>query len=483
MKKNKTLTLLSTLTESEHKKFSSVLKNNQKSKLLKLYKLLCKQLKSNKETPIASLFKQLYREKYSSKKDYQIRNDLRYLTQAINQFLIDQHLEQKLKTDDTFKQVQLLEILQKKEAKELYEIEWKKAYTTAQKNNDPAFIKELFILQTQHYLQYPQWDQATFEQFLDLLGKAQSNTVQLFLKDFIGQEHKRIYAQANLKTLQPESTQFEFNTPIHEYVKQQEEEDVFVRYTKLTSKVYYTSGDLQLQTLKEALDLIPIVSFLTDSHKKKTIASINLNIGLHYFLKQNYESALIHYQKCLEFSDLIPKGQLEGYIYNYISALLHSRRHQTALATIAQHQNLLFNSPMTKRRILALKAMCFIDMGEVGAAENCLPESIKQNAEDVYFYFRLILVLCYSLRKEWDLALNEVSNYLRMLNYQENQMIEFQSVGQFLKQFLKIKTQLYDSKQEELAKLKALKTTMIQHYETHPRELNLPSKWLLRTLP
>lgn len=417
MKELRIFRLIMRLSVEENEYLVSILKDKKHKLFLSLFNAIV-QTKSVQYTR-EELFLRIYKKKWTLKHDAAFRTDLSRLADFIENYLIEERLKKRIKTDLKLVEEERLNLyLDLKLTKEL---EQQYAQLLIQYSYDASFQNTLtekygnFVIKTANSLQ------------------ERNNLMQNVYKNYASQSHQQ-NAILNAKS-------FYFNCLQNYYYKQLNgsylEEITFEKYAALIenepiieAKYYYLLGisNLRLDVSSSDDELIyyhlleeTAIQLLKLSAKfQPQFARAYHIIATRYSIIGNFEKANIYYR---ELIDKIPPKQLADYaisILNYITNLSKLKQFDEALQYLKLLEKDIKNDAKLKSDYNIRLLSCHLFMNN---ANEILMIIAKEDYNTLQpfekIYYRLCQCNAYIIQNEFELAYNEINNLIRSKLMQE----------------------------------------------------------------
>lgn len=476
MKTPKTYQLIATLS----KKNIALLKKQLNTLSNELFSICLKQFKQQKFEQ-EQIFKAFYKKKYSTEENYLLRNDLRKLNQAIEQFIIETEWQKKAKTDFYLKKKLYLNYLLEQNALELLSKELQRIFIQINKKEDYEVFYDFFVLWTK--LQNKQfaydsiffteakafYDQAILHWFKEVSLKTKQ--VEIF-KRFIERTHIQI------------NPAMRFSEPI-ESISFKNIESQLEHFFYLKEQSFRTFGEEKINILLQALAIIP--------NLKSTFINLNeahyfvlQSLSVEYFIAENYSKASEYLSQIMSFYKKINTEYFIRSLFNYINVEIRLKNYQKVIDLYQQFQAEIKASNIYEYYACIIP-MCYILLNDVQQAEENLlivssSVSLKNN-----IYSRLNLSIIHFLNNEIDLCLNELENILQSIRYHSD--VDKEELGLNFIKGLRLYIQAHQAKHSPKDKQKLLQKVKITITELklktkghHNSNNSLHSVWLLSVI-
>jgi hypothetical protein len=162
----KTLELISILSAKDLKALEIELEQKSKSTTHKALQFCAQQTAIDK----TDFFKCLFDKPYSVAKDYLLRNEIRLLNQAIEDFIVRQAIQKK--ENDWWNKKLLLQHYLSKNNTKLFDEEWQQCYKKATAEGLHFFLFELLCLRAQFVSQHLSVNESNYTELVQHIGRS-----------------------------------------------------------------------------------------------------------------------------------------------------------------------------------------------------------------------------------------------------------------------------------------------------------------------
>lgn len=181
----------------------------------------------------------------------------------------------------------------------------------------------------------------------------------------------------------------------------------YKEYLNYRREAFYNVGREEIKYLEKALILLDEIEHPEFSKEKERRSLLN-NLGVQYFLLEEYDQALNYYSKLLEETNL-PAIRL-----NYITCLLKLEKYKTAL-------NLLENGALDDLeehqidiKARTIKPMLYLFLNDLKSAKRNLPHQVSFGISTDYLYARMVYMSFYLANEDLDMLERECLNFKRV---------------------------------------------------------------------
>lgn len=428
----------------------------------------------------AFLFEQLFKRAHSQQEDYLLRNELRLLTIALNDFLIKEARKKARKGNDKKKYnfeegLILLRVYLERQAFSLFVQEWKKAEKFAQQGQQWAVLFALTRIKAEYEQLSDELHPEAFALLWQLLEKSQTyidkaakeQKAELNMLTALTNRYLRILGGQPLEATTEESSNNKQAEPIIDFFAAiAESHNASTAAERLLIFLHAQSQQAEVLQLRPQL----ITAFI----------ALNNNIGLEYFLLRNFAQAAPYFDTALELLDK-QNGYLRAWDvrFNAYSNLLFWGKYQTALAFHRRRPEFLANLPKRlyyRFHYLVAVAYLFAHDG-VTALDllNNLPLFQRPNTD--YYYARLLFACAYSSIEDWESASRELRNIAQAERKRINPNEQTRLMAIYLKQWVSFQ-QTAHSHQERENFESDLHNIVQSKIDESPQNDSLPMRWL-----
>ncbi len=478
MSKNSTVNLLGLLSEKERSDLAFVIKGDSNQRLEKLFLYLCEGKNISDKKNRKELYVLLFEEAYAESKDNKLRNELRLLGNRIRRYMASKTFTKELNERASYCSLQYLDYLLSKGSYEIFEIEAKRAVKEYLKENNFGLALQVSHKYAIHLAHNHAVSLANFKEVQSMLRDCKALSAKDYFHISTRLEAEIQYANAILTILYEPKESLGLSEDSKVYLNEFDFEDDYLIYMKLKAQSYQTVYKDRVDINKKMLALIPKIKKYSFNNKGEK-ASALINLGMSYFMQNKAETSLPYFEEGMNYiKDVLPH-QKSAFIFNYLSALIKCERYELAIEVINKYSKILFGSKTTHNRVLCIKAMAHLLLGEGKSAEKTMPNKLPKKDFPESAYFRLINCLIYFSRGDRALALNECNNLIKTLKYDKVLDKEAYHSAMFSKEYFQICMKLTIEKERKKA-FKDLKKKIGEYHQDNL--IILPSKWVLQEI-
>ena len=397
----KTQALIALLSTTEQAEFAERLQAHHRPSLLPLYNMLVQ----NAEADKATLYHAYSGKKYKAADDFLLRNELRLLNRELEAFVIANEAAEKLASGDIHTKVWLLQRMLKAKQYRVFE------NTLQQHIKEAVAVADFFalhLLQDLHFAYHTQYGELNEKNYLALFYEMQH-------EDFFGmhiaeeQSQREIRKQFLLRTMNAIAPGWQSKSPYQKskaYDKLQAQQQLLQKYNLLNAELYVQHGKKKIETLKELAMLNPKVAAFRPSYKAK-LAGIYGNMGIEYFIMDDYTEADKYYQ--LAIKSAVGKPQLD-LLFNYATNLMAQDKFDKFLALYKSRERDINAHAKTKYRFRFFAAIAYLFAGQPNQAFKLLEHDISQRPLNEYYYYRQVYAMVYFETGDIEAAQRELEN-------------------------------------------------------------------------
>jgi len=471
----KTKELLAVLTGDDINILRRSLKSHKRLTLNLLFDALLSTENQDDELEKASLFFAVFQEKYSSKKDYILRNELRMLNIEIERFIT---LKQ---VDDVFRnQPHLLsehylnQLLQAKQFR-LFEKEWKSAVRSCVRHYNFEILYKLHLMWVDYLRNHQEISLKNLDHLVESLQTATVyldtvNTMNKKQIEFHREYSRRIASVIEEGVLSEKSIELpKAHQTFIEYYNE---------YFLGVSQAYRSTGEEKLNHLKRSLESLYLLEICDAAFAKNKVRVLG-NIAVEYFINKRFTEADDWYNKAL---DAMEKDDVMiDLIFNYAVNLLSLGQFREMTDLYFKYQQEIHLTPKVRYRFEYFACLALAMMDRHAEALKILNHELQTRPQKDYFYFRLIYAILSFQQKDYDACLRELENirqsprYKRRLESEDLRMLKW--IRQLARIFEKPLT-----KGERKQVLESLSNDFIQEISARPIDNTLLQQWFVKKL-
>jgi len=392
-----------------------VINSHKRKSLKKLYLYLKKHQKIEKETAFLKIFDA----PYTSKKDALLRNELRLLNKELELFMIKQEWKKNLNINSNENQLSLIKIYLERKEFGLFEQTWRKLYKKAQEQRLYSIKIELINLFFFYKKTAAEFDIGLYYELKELLEEALRCTVAQMQVDYKELELKDAFVQRNLYALTGQKYE---NKRVTTYYNRENNlgTDIIVEFLDYRIQSYFLSGIEKIDLLQKALQSAKLVEEEYPKYPSlnASAVTIEITIGLEYFLLNEYKKADVCYVRILDKVNVLSVPQRAAMYFNYISNLICLEAYDRAIEWYESSDNVWREAPQVVYRMHYIVCWAYIMQGKYEKPMAMLLEhNIQKRPENDFVYARLLLTILYYSTEQLELAEREAYNLVQNHRY------------------------------------------------------------------
>ncbi|HRG89262.1 MAG TPA: hypothetical protein PLW44_09600 [Chitinophagales bacterium] len=384
------------------------------------------------------LFPKLFEKEYTTDKDYLLRNQIRLLNKAIENFIVKQEVPQP-GNEQVAQQVLLGFYLKKGNAK-LFDDEWQPCYKRAQSASDGLFLFHLMKLRTQYVSELLPVSEQHYTVLYNILINAVAAIDKLALEL---QYEYRVYVAFVRRTLHALNVKEIAPVPVVCYTG-----DVFkldtptvINYCKWQIYEPDLTFEKKLPFYRQLINL-----YAGDA---KNLAIAYGNLGVEYFVRSDFEQAYKNYYEayCIVQDNNMPyEAKLKGVLFNLVSSAVSIGQYNKAIAIYNKHKQLFDAQTQMKHNLQRIVAIAYLSVGDYKAAFDCMPNDINERGKNEYYYYRAVYAMGFLLSKDYSMAVRETENAYRALRANPFEGGDYEKLFLAIKHLIKYKLDKKGSK-------------------------------------
>lgn len=468
--------LVKKMTPSEQRGFEVVINSHKRKRLAELYKILLRRDAEAGPPEKKHLFLALYGKGWTKKDDYLLRNEIRLLNDAVEDFLLMRAFEAELKARAPRRNQMMLSIFREKGLARHFESRFKKAFANAKKEQRWGDAAELVDHYRDHVLGEKE---ASADGFADLFV-LQQEQLRLMQKHAIEEirllEARMSGAMRIVRIVRKDAEYPDLMAAID--LHDPELTSPYAQYLHFNSQAYRYAGEERIDLLHKCL--APIEKLVRDRKIPATVFVYG-SIALEYFLMGQYAAADEWYAKLVAFTEAEKVPLRMDMVFNYFSNLIKLEKYAEAIRVFERYREITEENMRVHYRFRCLVAMCHIFLGQPAEARRRIPPDIQQRPEPQYNYFRFIYLLVFYLRGDHEDTLREARNFSQALAKREVHQVDVRRIVQLFRELVQALQAVPDQRRARLQKLDA----KVADYATNlPPMLSdfLPFLWLRKEI-
>lgn len=399
---NKTTILTKLLNTDELNQLKQLLLNQKKERQAILLETLAAitDYKLEKE----QIFYTVYDNKYSTDKDYLLRNDLRKLSQSIIHFIKNDVAEDK-------KEVSFFKVLLNRKAKQLFDKEIGKAIAKAKK----AKRNELYELQKIHFTYIIR----NSARKLEPLKLVHSNLLKCIAQTPTEKANFKTYFILLLSIVerimwQHFNLEFSDLSILIDKKTLKKDKDANYQYEKALS--FQLFGKKRISQLEKCNSILKHTTKNTNSQIESSY--LQSQLGLEYFLIPDFIKSEFHFKHAYNKIDLLDESQKLQLIYNYASMLCATEKFIEVDKMLNKYASLFKATPF-EHNVSLFALMAKINSNQLNDLRSLLPLPNDAIAKDAQVYIRILECIILYYESEFELCLSYLKNIYNTSRYNQ----------------------------------------------------------------
>ncbi|MBL0912747.1 MAG: hypothetical protein IBJ09_10280 [Bacteroidia bacterium] len=463
----KTVHLITLLEDGEKKELQQMLKEHKRSSLNKLYKYLLQAAQKGHDKE--NMFRAAFGEKYSSAKDYLLRNELRLLNQAIESLIIRRENEKN--TQEITRNLLLLERMLQKGETELFRNVFTETERMAIAQADHKNLVALYTCAVDHTIRYKEVSVTHYEEVLRLL-QLKKEALERYTNEVAAElELRRNFSLKVISTLDPGHTP----TAEEENGESSPGAGIVSSYLRRYAASYMQSGEEKIQTYLQLIEALPEVSRLRPA-RNRDLPALYGNLALELFLSGRHAEADRYYTIALEHTR-DAHGFLDLYFNYCVNALLLGKHKEVSDIYTAHFQAIDKNKKLRYRFACFASIACLMLDRPADAFRLLDPEIIRRPVTE-YYYYRLVYAMVYFQKGDMDNAEREIGNILQSFRFRRNARVEDKPLVKLIQKMIELES--FRNQKEKYAQLsEKLKTEVQERREEQSRFSTVIYNWIV----
>jgi hypothetical protein len=406
----KTRSLIKGLDAKEQKRLEAMLQAQKRTSLVKLYTCIKNHL-SIEDIDKKQLYESFAKDKYTTAKDYLLRNELRLLNELIEQYILDLRLAKLYDLNSVQSQILLLEYYYDSQCYDQFEKDWKVLWKRVLEDANFDAIDKLTDMWVAFSEQARELNLQTFEELKQILlehldsssrRKAESYSRTLYCLAYVERVFKRFDPAYQMVDHQPNEAVAELWAPSN-------------LWRTMKASMYH-SGQAKIDLLLQALEIFDQIKGQRGWLLARSRETLLAALGLEFFLIGDYAQATLYGHKAVTLQSAEKKLNI-SIIYNYCSALCARAQFHEALNLIGEHEAEIQKSPRLRIQFQFIKLIAWINTQQTDNALKQLSNEKPNNFEPEIYYHRLLIALCLFELNEIEQCQRELTNLLQVGRY------------------------------------------------------------------
>lgn len=368
-----------------------------------LYAALKQLRKKEEPADKEHLFQQLFGRQWSRKEDYLLRNELRLLSEKIQEMLVQWEQERELRRRPSLRDQFLLRALLHRRLLPEFEEELPRAYSEAIQRLDYANARLINDLRHEHLMLFCEITPERMEQAHQTMVENLSNLKRIYRSEVAINQHNRVACEQTLRAMgKPMPT-----TTVGSDDDFGDTSTPFIEFYEQASRAHQSLGEARVEHARNAATQIGMVATIFPDHTVWGFAILASSL----LVEQRYSEANGVFQSALEFIQANRLSPPPDMLFNYASTLMKLQEFERVLALIQEYSAIIKERPKVYFRFEVLRCFCHIFLRQPDQAFAAIPPAITQRPESEYQYFRFLYLIIPYLRGDLDSAIRETRNF------------------------------------------------------------------------
>jgi len=480
----RTLELMRVLSDREIGKVEAIIKAQKRQSLQQIYALLKKYRKREGVPANDEIYQHAFGKEYSSSKNYLLRHELRLLNELIYDYLIEDTFTDYIKKYRTTYHVWLAQAFLKRKLNNVFASDVSRFIEQAKENTRPEDTVRLLDLQNLWMVMNGEKTIGDIERQMEFTESLKQEQIRNFRY-----RHREVEArQAFLKAFKMEVAGTKYSGP-DDYRTPPEriidigignDDDLFEKALILKKYAYQTTGLAHIEILRQIVAINDVQHF-DDAQRtfENQLALLN-NIAVEYIALGQFAKADECLVSCIERCQKIGQPIKSWIIQNYIANQINQGRYQNGIDIF---NRLIGELDKSYEYFLVplYKAYCHLFINQPDEALRVLPEDASLNDRQ-HLLFRMIFLVAFILRGQFELATNECHNIARMINANEGPHYKnYELINNLFAKYLKVMPPHGKKRKESIQSLKG----EMQRDEQRLTQLAITEfslKWLIEAI-
>jgi tetratricopeptide (TPR) repeat protein len=459
--------LLTKLTQEEYELFLN--QTGAKTNSRKMASLI---RKSAGKMAKDEMFKRVFKKKRDASNDYLLRNELSILKKKLEGFV----LEITLTDIPTY-------------------VSYYKPYVMAQwcikkiliKEAEKYILEAMEMARNQHawhgllnmnrvLFHTVQYSKSSYHQKLEVLKSMASHHLD-YLKEYVAEEVRYadfIKAGAYKLSANLRKNNVPFGNTSTFEVKPEQTNNKVAQFYYLKSLAYSNTGMEAVQLLQQALACLDedIEMFLKEEERLACMATM----AMEYAMAGNYHQSAHVFEEILQHPGYKNFTARNALLFNFCTTLLKIKEYKKAIKYLEELEQQDVE-PIVKERIYTMKCNCYIFLQDVKGIKRILPKNLQSFDLSIRLYYRILYVIYYLIKEDFELAERELTNIKQVKDLQET---EYGELIQLFDKYVGALNAVVYKEKDKPAKLAGLKKEL-EFFNRPANQVSqlLPGVWLI----
>lgn len=480
----RTLDLLKAFSDKEIEKIDDIISQQKRKSLQLLYDLIKKYRKRNGEPTNDELYKKSFGKPYTSDKNYLLRNELRLLNEILYEYLTVETFRKYIKKHKSTYYNWLARSFYDNKLNAAFESDIDRFISFAREYIKPIDTAIMYELKSLWLINTQEKKPENLLHQLQVIDDWKSEEIRRLKYRLREMEARQSYLKSTLISRLPkgEMTWQEVTTPITTEIKLTDGNyDWYEEYLIIKKQSFETSGAERIQVLKRKLAIEESEVYISEYSAVDAQISSLTSISLELILLGQYTEADEIMSKAVRLCEENKHPIIDALYQNYIANKININGFQAAIDFYYRYEKQILACRQVKT-IRIYIAYCHLFLNEADEAINSIPDLLQLEDHDRLMY-RMIYLIAFTIRKQYELAINESKNISRMLKADDSRYSEdYYWINNLI---LKYINALIKEREYRRKAILTLKKEMLDIGET---ELNVLAtkefslRWLMREL-
>lgn len=412
----KTLYLINNLSKREAEQFKAQLKTHKRNTLLELFNVLQKHKEDEAEPEAALMYEKIFKEKYSTAKNYLLRNELRLLNTELYNFIILSETEKKLAQDSPEHHLMLLKRLVDNNQIDAFNREYKALEDYCRKHSRYDI---LFDIQSMRVVKQIPKSSSSLDNLLyniEQLNQASNDMLNYATLKFMrAQSSVQSINNMYLERIAPEKKVVPPALPFTSRLPKVIEDYLNKRFTAFTLK-----GNDKIKLLTETVEYRQKHEAIRNLDWLLPLEEMYLlfHIGTEYYLNNNLKKAIVYFDKCMEIPKIGDNPDSSVVVSNYILVLITQSEYKKAWELLNKYESLL-KYPLVHNRMVIARANILLLTQQYSKLLKQLPVVFQNFTDTERYYLSILYLIAYYKTGDTNLYKRELRNLEAMFKYKE----------------------------------------------------------------
>jgi len=412
----RTLELIRAFSDREIEKIDELISQQKRKSLQLLYDLVKKYRKRTGLPTNEELYKKCFAKTYTSDKNYLLRNELRLLNEILYEYMTIETFKQYIKKHKSTYYLWLARSFFDNKLNGAFESDIDRFINYAKEYIKPMDTAVMYDLKSLWLISNQEKKVENLHQQLQIIDEWKDEEIRRLKYRLREMEARQSYIKSTLISRLPKGamTRNDVITPKNNVIELNKQGyDWYEEYLIVKKECFEKQGPDRLKVLERKLaieesDIYKSEFSVLDS-KVSTLSSISIEL----ILLLRYEDAheIMHKAICLCEENKHPI--LPTLYQNYIANLINISSYQQAIDFYNKYEKQIVACRQAKT-ILIYKAYCHLFLNQADEAINSIPALTQLETHDHQMY-RMVYLIAFTIRKQYELAINEGKNIARML--------------------------------------------------------------------